>query len=264
MTLGVTLLLAFFVWRSRMLQPVRTDDDERRAALDTGTAPRGALHSRGDTTEATVGRFVYLFDVSASVHSAQTADPYSIAVGTLRPAVEALVTLDELMPEEHLVSTIGTLSLRGEPLCSIKARRSTLFVARDSLALPKSLGTCVARLAASAPERYTDLAGALEYAALSIGGEHPALRGVVVLSDMEEDLAPGTRPAIPDLSDLCVAVYMMVTQKIAVDPTVIQNRQREWTRRLRGWHAKNVLFKTTLGFRPEELKAFFRACETRQ
>ena len=221
------------------------------------------LRPSGNPSEPTIGEFMYLFDVSGSTRAAGGASAFTQGVDILIPAVQTLRGLEEVLPSRHRVATIGTTSLRQRPLCDITVERPTLFTANDTAAVTRAVRACDRALRAIPVEAFTDIRGALHYAALSISGERPALRGIVLVTDLEEDVAPGQTPATPALAGVCVAVYTVVTPAVGRDPDGATIREREWERRIRDWGAKRVRTRSALGFDPTELVMFFRGCEGR-
>src|SRR5262249_27521358 len=154
---------------------------------------------------------------------------------------------------QHRVGTIGALSLRQRPTCSITVPRPTLFTNRDSTAFERDLAECTTRMRELGAEPYTDISGALEFAALSIKGERKALRGIVLITDLDQDIAGGNTAAEPNLRGICVAVFTMMTSQIARQPELRVERERLWNRQLRAWSARQVRFESTLGLDPQEL-----------
>jgi hypothetical protein len=221
------------------------------------------LRPSAATTETTVGEFIYLFDVSGSTRGTSGGGAFAQGADILAPALQALRGLEELLPSRHRVATIGTTSLRQRPLCDITVERPTLFRSNDSAAVTRAVRACDRALRAVPVEPFTDIRGALHYAALSIRGERPALRGILLVTDLEEDVAPGQTPATPVLDGVCVAVYTLVTVAVGRDPDAATIREREWERRIQGWGAKRVRTRSSLGFDPAELMTFFRSCEGR-
>jgi hypothetical protein len=219
------------------------------------------LRPSGRSPGATIGEFMYLFDVSGSTRAPGRASAFAQGADILAPALNALRALDEVLPSRHRVATIGTTSLRQQPLCDITVERPTLFRATDTAAVTRAVTACDRALRAVAVEPFTDIRGALHYAALSIRGERPALRGIVLVTDLEEDVAPGQTPATPALDGVCVAVYSLVTPAVGRDPDAATIREREWERRIGEWGAKRVRTRSALGFDPAELRTFFRSCE---
>jgi hypothetical protein len=241
--------------------PEGTREAGGRSDAPPAQADRPVLAPSTTPAEPTVGEFVYLFDVSGSTRSTAGASAFEQGASILTPALDALRALDEVLPSRHRVATIGSTSLRQRPLCDITIERPTLFRTRDTTAVTRAVRACDRALRGVAVEPFTDIRGALHYAALSIVGDRPALRGIVLVTDLEEDIAPGQTPATPALAGVCVAVYALVTPAVGRDPDAATIREREWTRRIESWGAKRVRTRSALGFDGSELQAFFRSCE---
>jgi hypothetical protein len=210
-----------------------------------------------------VGDFVYLFDVSGSTKDASSQSAFDEGVKLLLPMFEAIEGLDELMPQRHRIATIGAMSLHRQARCDVYVAPHTLFTVTDTLAPVRAIRACRDSLHATAAEPYTDISGALLYAALSLQGDRPALRGVVLVSDLDEDRAPGTEPATPDLRGLCVLGYTLVTTDAERNPTLLESRQSTWRQKLIGWGARRVRIQSALSFDAADLQGFFRSCEGR-
>lgn len=222
---------------------------------------RARMRSRPANASPAIGQFVYLIDVSASLRPAASANGVRQSAELLAPAIRALGDLQELQPERHRVSTIGSLSMQQEPLCEMWIEPTTVFTANDSVGLARALRACKQLLLTSPSENKTDIRGALANAAYMLQGTRKALRGIVMFSDLQEDLGPQQQPAVPNLSGMCVAVFAQITPMLAAKPALLTGQIAVWTSRLRGWGARNVTVKTTLGFDATELASFFRDCE---
>jgi hypothetical protein len=215
-------------------------------------------------SDSAIGDFMYLFDVSASVHNTRDSDVFNEAIDMLVPSIAALQGLNELLPERHRVGTIGSASLRQRPLCDIGVPRAALFADSKAAIVTRTVRVCDQRLRVASPEQYTDIRGALHFAALTLQRQRPGVRGIIVVSDLDEDMEAGRVPATPNLHGLCVAVFSLVTDAGARDPTLLADREKQWRSRITGWGALGVRVQSVLGFRATDLADFFRGCETRR
>jgi hypothetical protein len=120
---------------------------------------------------------------------------------------------------------------------------------------------CERELIALPAEQYTDISGALVNAGISIRGARPALRGIVLITDLDEDSRPGTVPGQPDLRGMCVAIYTLVTDDAARNPRLMADRAGSWRAKLRDWGARAVYTASVRGFDSADLAHFFRSCE---
>jgi hypothetical protein len=232
-------------------------------APDTAAAATPNLAPPSARDIPPIGNFVYLFDVSGSIKRASSGGAFDESLKLLLPMFSAIEGLDELMPERHRVATIGAMSLHRKPLCDVYVAQRTPFTMTDTMAPVRAMRACLDSLRVAPAEPYTDINGALLYAALSLQGDRPGVRGAILVTDLDEDRAPGTRPATPDLHGLCVGVYMLVTKEAAMNPTLLQTRQAEWEQRLTMWGARKVRIRNALSFDPGDLQRFFRTCEGR-
>jgi hypothetical protein len=212
-------------------------------------------------SEPPLGQFVYLIDISASTKDASGQSAFDEGIRLLQPAFSALTGLQEVTPQRHRVASIGSMSLRPAPRCDIFVARQTLFTATDSLAPARAMRACERSIRQMPAEQYTDISGALVNAGLSIPGKRRALRGILLISDLDEDIPPGTTPGKPELADICVAVFTLVTDAAARQPALMSERTNSWEASLRSWGAKDVYAASVRGFDGAELIQFFRSCE---
>jgi hypothetical protein len=237
--------------RSRVLEPDAGRDTGRAHAPGPGTARQ----------EEPVGHFFYLFDVSQSIHTGRSGDLLAEAIPLLGRSIRGLKQLEEVSPQRHRVGTIGALSLNQRPLCTIDIPRPTLFAPLDTSAVSRSIDACEASLRKVSPESKTDISGALKYAALALESSQRAMRGVILVSDLEEDLPEGNEPGVADLTGICVAVYSVITPKTSRTPTLLDRLQQDWKSRMRGWGVKGSFYRTVDAFSAQDLRDFFRRCE---
>lgn len=240
------------------------------AGVDTGPAPKAPsilvspvdsnAGRADDRTEPVKAEFLYLFDVSASTHPGGAADAFARAARTLVPSIVALKQNEQLMPQRHRIGTIGAASLMQEPLCDLRLEPPASFARRDTTIPNARLKACDAALRAHAPEKATDIRGALHFAALTLHGQRQIVRGIILMTDLTEALERGQVGATPDLRGICVAVFSMVTPSAAVRPDSLALREQEWSTQLRSWGATRVRIKSVLGFDAGELEEYFRTC----
>ena len=266
-TVGIVATLAILVaW------PPRHDRTGERAAPvaqqdstvgpDTSAAGSPDLAAPAGQSEPPVGEFYYLVDISASTKDVGEGSAFLEGIALLQPIFESLREMKELAPQRHRVATIGAMSLQAAPRCDIHVAAQTLFSADDNAALAtRAMRACERDFRQLKPEQHTDISGALVNAGLSLAGKRKALRGVVLITDLEEDTQPGTVAGRPDLRGTCVAIFTLVTPASARDPRLLTERSSEWSGKLRGWGAKNVYAVNARGFDATDLRAFFQSCE---
>ena len=266
-TIGIVVGLAVLVARSPR-QP-RTDDSATAAAQEDSTvrpdtAPAGSpiLPAPAGESEPPVGEFYYLVDISASTKDVGEGSAFMEGIALLQPIFASLREMKELSPQRHRVATIGAMSLRPAPRCDIYVAAQTLFSADDNAARATgAMSACERDFRQLRPEQYTDISGALVNAGLSLQGRRKAMRGVLLITDLDEDTQPGTVPGRPDLRGMCVAIFTLVTPGSARDPRLLTERSSEWNGKLRGWGARNVYAVNARGFDATDLRTFFQSCE---
>ena len=220
------------------------------------------LSAPAGESDPPVGEFYYLMDISASTKDSTGASAFTEGIALLQPIFASLREMKELSPQRHRVATIGAMSLRPAPRCDIHVAAQTLFSANDNAALAsRAMAACERDFRALTPEQHTDISGALVNAGLSLQGKRRAMRGVLLITDLEEDIQPGAVAGRPDLRGMCVAIFTLVTPASARDPRLLAERGSEWTSKLRGWGAKNVYAVNVRGFDATDLRTFFQSCE---
>jgi hypothetical protein len=266
-TIGIVAGLAILVARPsshpRPRQPSQTvaptDSTAPADSAPTASPNRPAPAGQSDPP---VGEFYYLMDISASTKDVNGESAFTEGIALLQPIFGALREMKEISPQRHRVATIGAMSLRPAPRCDVYVAAQTLFSADDNAALAaRTMSACERDFRQLRPEPHTDISGALVNAGLSLQGKRKALRGIVLITDLEEDTQPGTVPGRPDLRGTCVAVFTLVTPASARDPHLLTERGAAWTEKLRGWGAKNVSVTNARGFDATDLRTFFQSCE---
>jgi hypothetical protein len=238
---------------------VPVEDTLSRVRIDSAPVDpaAGRTPSNGEPLRADI---VHLYDVSSSVHTGGSADPFQGAVRELLPAIEALRNDDLLLPQRHRVGSIGAASLMQSPLCDVRLVPLGMFVRTDTVETNARLRACDAALRSHPVEKATDIRGALHYASLSLKGGQPMVRGIVLVTDLEEYVPRGQVPATPDLSGICVAVFSLVTPEAVAHPDSLAAREAKWRSQLLAWKAARVQVQSMLGFNAPDLTAFFRSC----
>ncbi|MDP9204347.1 MAG: hypothetical protein M3P12_02680 [Gemmatimonadota bacterium] len=241
--------------------PARHDTTPSSTAQTKVVSPVDSSAGRADDrTEPVKAEFVYLFDVSTSTHPGGVDDPFERAARTLVPSIIALRQNELLMPQRHRVGTIGAASLMQEPLCDVRLEPPASFARRDTTIPNARIRACDAALRAHASEKQTDIRGALAFAALTLHGQRQIVRGIVLITDLEEALERGQVGAIPDLRGICVAAFSMVTPSAVARPDSLTLREQEWSAQLRSWGATRVKVQSILGFDAGDLEQYFRTC----
>ena len=260
---GLAILVAWPPGHPRTQQPVRAVARQDTAArVDSAPAGSPILPAPAGQTDPPVGDFYYLVDISASTKDVGAGSAFIEGIALLQPIFTSLREMKELSPQRHRVATIGAMSLRGAPRCNIYVAAQTLFSADDNGARATgAMSACERDFRQLQPEQHTDISGALVNAGISLQGKRKALRGVILITDLEEDTQPGTVPGQPDLRGMCVAIFTLVTPASARDPRLLTARSAEWSGKLREWGAKNVYAANARGFDATDLRTFFQSCE---
>lgn len=263
LALGMVALIVFLVRPGGAHRPaldeVRITDSVTVVSVAPILSQRPTDPIDNTPVERTPGAFVFLFDVSGSVRRAR--DAFSEGADLLVPSLQAMRSMKEVLPMVISVGTIGSLSLRQKPMCRLVIKRPKIFSRDDTTNLVARMHACDARLRSVPVELATDIRGGLAYAASLVQGNYPALRGIIIVSDLVEEPVRNSQPAMPDLRGTCVFVFTPTTDESARYPMVAAERRGEWEQRLATWGTRTARVRVLSSFQPSSLTDFFRECE---
>lgn len=218
------------------------------------------------------GWFVYLVDISGSTQvgarrrrryidtNSERDTPYSRAVGLISQSVLGLRRLTEALPQRHSVIAIASASLYQKPLCDITVPKVNLFTGADTVGMMHSIERCDSTLRNSRWSTRTDIRGALKLAGLVLEQKPGRVRGIILVSDLEETLRPGQEPAVPSLHGECVLLVPQITPAVARTPSLLDKRVETWRQLVLDWGASRVAVRSVPAFSPADLVRFFREC----
>jgi hypothetical protein len=247
---------------------------ETEGTSQEGIAPRGGGGGtrQGGAEIEPAGWFVYLVDVSGSTQggsrkrrrprdTARDRDtPYRRAVGLISQSVLGLRRLTEALPQHHSVIAITSASLYQKPLCDITVPKVNLFTGGDTAAMMTSLARCDSVLRHAGRSLRTDIRGALKLAGLVLEQKPGRVRGIVLISDLEETLRRGQEAAVPSLHGECVLLVPQITPAVARTPSLLDKRIDTWRQLLLEWGASRVLVRPVPAFSGGDVVRFFREC----
>ena len=239
---------------------------EGGATPDTGRVP---ARLRGPEVEP-AGWFVYLVDISGSTRvgarkrrrNAQTErdTPYGRSLDLISQSVSGLRRLTEALPQRHSVIAITNASLYQKPLCEITVPKVNLFTGADTVGMLHSMEQCDSTLRNTPWSARTDIRGALKLAGLLLEQKPGKVRGIVLVSDLDETLRPGQEAAVPSLHGECVLLVPQITPVVARTPSLLDKRVETWRQLLLEWGASRVAVRTVPAFSQGDLVRFFREC----
>lgn len=251
-----------------------------RPSGDAGIRPRegvapdsGGVSSRirGPEIEPAAW-FVYLIDISGSTHvggrrrrsnpdaNRQRDTPYNRALGLISQSVLGLRGLTEALPQRHSVIAITSASLYQKPLCEITVPRVNLFTGGDTVGMMAGIERCDSTLRNTRWSARTDIRGALKLAGLVLEQKPGRVRGIILVSDLEETLRPGQEAAVPSLHGECVLLVPQITPAVARTPSLLDKRVETWRQLVLEWGASRVEVRSVPAFSPGDLVRFFRQC----
>jgi hypothetical protein len=241
---------------------------EAGVASDTGGL---AARIRGPEAEP-AGWFVYLIDISGSTHvggrkrrknpeaNRERDTPYSRAVGLISQSVLGLRKLTEALPQRHSVIAIAGASLYQKPLCEITVPKVNLFTGADTVTMMHSIEQCDSTLRNIRWSTRTDIRGALKLAGLVLEQKPGKVRGIILVSDLEETLRRGQEAAVPSLHGECVLLIPQITPAVARTPSLLDKRVDTWRQLVLEWGASRVEVRSVPAFSPGDVVRFFREC----
>jgi hypothetical protein len=247
-----------------------------RPSPETGTPRRGAAADSSRVASRVKGPeiepaawFVYLIDISGSTHVGgrkrrrhqELKDtPYNRALGLISQSVLGLRRLTEALPQRHSVMAITTASLYQKPLCEITVPRVNLFTGGDTAGMMTSLQQCDSTLRNLRWSTRTDIRGAVKLAGLVLEQKPGRVRGIILVSDLEETLRPGQEAAVPRLHGECVLLVPQITPAVARTPSLLDQRVETWRQLVLEWGASRVEVRPVPAFSPGDVVRFFRQC----
>jgi hypothetical protein len=251
-----------------------------RPTNDGGIKPRpGAASDTGGLSSRIRGPeiepaawFVYLVDISGSTHVGARRrwrhpdvvrdrdTPYSRALGLISQSVLGLRGLTEALPQRHSVIAITSASLYQKPLCEITVPRVNLFTGGDTVGMMASLERCDSTLRNIRWSARTDIRGALKLAGLVLEQKPGRVRGIILVSDLEETLRPGQEAAVPSLHGECILLVPQITPAVARTPSLLDKRVETWRQLVLEWGASRVEVRSVPAFSQGDVVRFFREC----
>jgi hypothetical protein len=249
---------------------------------DIRVPPQRSMAVRGGPTAFSApesepaGWFVHLVDVSGSTKlgtrrgrnrksSRSVADtPYNQGLGLVSESVLGLRQLTEALPQRHSVIAITSASLYQRPLCDITVPKVNLFTGGDTAGMMASLARCDTVLRHTRRALRTDIRGALKLAGLVLEQKPGRVRGIIVVSDLEETLRRGQEAAVPSLHGECVLLIPLITPAVARTPSLLDKRVESWRQLALEWGASRVGVRTVPAFSRGDVVRFFRDCEKEQ
>jgi hypothetical protein len=254
-----------------LMYALRASPETEGTPPDGTDRPAGGIRAGGAELEP-VGWFVYLVDISGSTQMRgrkrrrpATAEedqdtPYRRAVGLISQSVLGLRRLTEALPQRHSVIAITSASLYQRPLCDITVPRLNLFTGGDTTAMMNSLAQCDSVLRHVGWSLRTDIRGALKLAGLVLEQKPGRVRGIILISDLEETLRRGQEAAVPSLHGECVLLVPQITPAVARTPSLLDRRVDIWRQLLLEWGASRVLVRPVPAFSEGDVVRFFREC----
>jgi hypothetical protein len=234
--------------------------------------PNGAsTRIRGPELEP-AGWFVYLVDISGSTRvggrrrrrnpdtAAVRETPYGRALGLISQSILGLRRLTEALPQRHSVIAISNAGLYQKPLCEITVPKVNLFTGADTVGMMTSIERCDSTLRNIRWSTRTDIRGALKLAGLVLEQKPGKVRGIILISDLEETLRRGQEAAVPSLHGECVLLVPQITPALARTPSLLDQRVETWRQLVLEWGASRVAVRSVPAFSPGDVVRFFREC----
>jgi hypothetical protein len=175
-------------------------------------------------------------------------------------AILGLRGLTEALPQRHSVIAITSASLYQKPLCEVTVPKVNLFTGGDTVSMMEGIARCDSILRHTRRSLRTDIRGALKLAGLVLEQKPGRVRGIILISDLEETLRPGQEAALPSLHGECVLLVPQITPAVARRPSLLDKRVETWRQLVLEWGASRVLVRTVPAFSEGDAVRFFREC----
>jgi hypothetical protein len=216
--------------------------------------------SSGHSTRETASTFVFLYDISRSFHSLKPDSPFVRSVEKLPSIVQGLSIFP--VPQRHRVGVISSYALTQRFVCEVAITGKVFTRECPNRTTQDQLKNCQASLREIIPAALTDITGALKYAALTFQHEGEQAQGLILFTDLIEDLGrdPHREKSRPDLKGLCVAIYFDITEDVPRHPQRLDARITAWREDLRTYGAKDSFFALLDSFNTNDLVNFFYKC----
>jgi len=200
-----------------------------------------------------------LVDQSASVtHTVEFAD----ALSSIALAIEDNAFTEWEPPVSFFLSWISSSSPFADPPCgkaflykpSLGGHNKSGYLSnRKQLHL--RLDECVKRITHKPfkPEPFTDISGAIAVSS-EIAKDIPQFKTLILLSDFEEDLPPGTQPANFALYNHHIVMIYLPSQSDKPDFNRLMARLKDWEERFLSTGASHVCKAPVKGLLPGTIK----------
>jgi len=200
---------------------------------------------------------IYLFDTSGSFH--RTALPNSVELAEkLFYEISSEQDGIPIFPQIHQVGTIDEQSVNIGFNCNIRIDQKNIFEKDQS---NPDLLDCLNKIKTSKRSQYTDLDGALLTASQSMQTTGLYGRGIVLFSDLHEDV-PKPKSFNYDLSGISIFVVYEVSKQQIREPGLFEKDRNALIQKLtdHGVNKNDIIFRNlkSLNTSPNEIVSFFR------
>ena len=200
---------------------------------------------------------LYLFDTSGSYH--KNALPASVDIAErLFNEISSEKDGIGIYPQIHQVSTIETQSVTIGYNCNIKIEQKNIF---EDVSDP-DFSKCFDLIKNSKRSNYTDINGALLNASNSLGGSGYYGKGIVIFSDLQEDV-PKVKDFNFSLDDVSVFVVFELSKNQINNPGLFEKDKQTFLNKLidAGVDKDDIHFENlkSVNNNPSSVVTFFRS-----
>ena len=200
---------------------------------------------------------MYLFDVSGSFYKYALPSSIELADRVFKDISNQSSGLS-VFPQIHQVGVINQQSVNISSQCYVKIDQHNIF---DINKKNPDLEECLKNIRKSKPSKYTDIDGALFYASRALRGNEYYGKGIVIFSDLHEDV-PKVKKFKYDLSGVSVFVVHSPSQEQINDERLIANDEIKLIQKLvdHGANKNSIIISTLVSVttNPDQVKSFFR------
>ena len=210
----------------------------------------------GCSTGANGISILYLFDTSGSYHKYALPASVNLAKKVFKNISSTKDGIG-IFPQVHQVSTIEAQSVTIGYNCHIRIEQKNIF---DKVSDP-DFSKCFNQIKNSKRSNYTDINGALLNASNSLGGSGYYGKGIVIFSDLQEEV-PKVKDFKFSLDDVSVFVVFELSKKQINNPGLFEKNKEIFLNKLleAGVDKNDIYFENlkSVNNNPASIVNFFR------
>jgi len=200
---------------------------------------------------------IYMFDVSGSFYKYALPNSIELADIVFKDISNQSSGLS-VFPQIHQVGVINQQSVNISTQCYVKIDQHNIFAINKE---NPDLDKCLKNISNTKRSQYTDIDGALYYASRALKGDWFYGKGIVIFSDLHEDV-PRVKKFKYDLNGVSVFVVHSPSEEQINDVKLIKVDENKLIQKLtdHGVNKNSILISTlaSVTTNPDQVKNFFR------